>query len=169
MMLDRIRRKLFLSVKVMGSDNLTDNEKSDLGTKELLDILRRGSSALSSEGMDLGYFLKANIQEILEQSKSVDNIRDAKAKKDVLGVAHEVADDCLLNDAEEEERQLLSGVAQVQCRLFEGNWVERRNQDNVQIANEWKALQKRARVDRTIVVDGITMISDHIAPEVVCI
>jgi SWI/SNF-related matrix-associated actin-dependent regulator of chromatin subfamily A member 5 len=166
MMLDRLRRKLFLSVKVMGSEDHTADEKADLGVKELLDILRKGSSALSFQGMDLSTFLKANIEDILERSRSMDSVRDAKAKKDA-NVGGE--DEDLLKDAEEEERRLLSGVAQVHCRVFEGKVVQGRK-GNAQIASEWRELQKRARVDRTVVVNGITVISDHIAPavEAVC-
>src|SRR5262245_25746777 len=100
MMLDRLRRKLFLSVKVMGSDKPSSNESTDLGKAELLDILRRGSSALSQPGMPLTQFLAAGIDEILDASRSRDGVRDAKAKKELDAGA----DEQLLKDADEEER-----------------------------------------------------------------
>lgn len=165
-MLDRIRRKLFLSVKVMGSDSASsDSQNSDLKAKELLDILRKGSNALSrsEDGMGLSHFLGASIDEILEASRSRDDVRDAKLKTE-LGDA-EAVDKALVQNAEEEERALLSGVAQVQSRVFEGRMVQK--QSNKQIAKAWTELQKRARVDRTVTIDGITVIAAHVGPEVV--
>jgi SWI/SNF-related matrix-associated actin-dependent regulator of chromatin subfamily A member 5 len=165
-MLDRVRRKLFLSVKVMGSDSASaDSKNPDLKAKELLDILRKGSSALSrsEDNMEISHFLGASINEILKMSRSCDDVRDAKLKND-LG-EKEAVDKILIKDAEEEERALLRGIAQVQSRMFEGKTVQR--QSNKQIATAWTELQKRARVDRTVVIDGITVIAAHVGPEVV--
>ncbi|KAF8634735.1 hypothetical protein AX15_000747 [Amanita polypyramis BW_CC] len=158
-MSDRIRRKLFLSVKIMSS-NSSSSENTSLGSSELLDILRKGSSALMphDDSMDFGRFLDANVADILQDSKKIEDIRNAKIKHDIDSVKEEGdADEAkLLEDAEEEERRLLSGVAQVQSRFFEGKVVQRKT--NTEIANEWKALQKRARVDRTVSVDGMVFI-----------
>ncbi|KAH7927010.1 hypothetical protein BV22DRAFT_1007877 [Leucogyrophana mollusca] len=164
-MLDRIRRKLFLSLKVMGSGETSsdDSKEAQLGTSELMDILRKGSSALSrsEDGMNLARFLDANIEEIIGDSREKEDVRDAKIKQELGNDTNdEPVDDKLLLDAEEEERKLLSGIAQVQSRLFEGKVVAR-SQNNRQIADEWQELQKRARVDRTVVVDGITVIAAH--------
>ena len=166
-MLDRIRRKLFLSVKVMGgSDNPGSSENNNqLGRSEVMEILRKGSSALSQGGgMDLSQFLDAPIAQILEFSKEKESARDAKIKQELKtegGMDFEF-DQKLLVDAEEEERTLLSGVAQVHSRLFEGQVVKSGN--NKEIAEEWKELQKRARVNRLVIVNGIEVIADHIAP-----
>lgn len=175
-MLDRIRRKLFLSLKVMTSStssSTTTEDNSQLKTTELMDILRKGSSALSRSdvGMDLGTFLDAPIQQILDDSREREGTRDAKLKKELVASDNTPAtdleiDEKILLDAEEEEQKLLSGVAQVQSRLFEGKFVKR-NQDNRQIAQEWQELQKRAHVDRTVVVDGITVIADHMGQSAV--
>lgn len=172
-MLDRIRRKMFLSLKVMSSSTSSSSPNEDntqLKTTELLDILRKGSSALSRSdvGMDLGTFLKAPIQEILDDSREREGVRDAKLKKETVSSHNttEEIDEKTLLDAEEEERKLLSGIAQVQSRLFEGK-VIKRNQNNHQIAQEWHELQKRARIDRTVVVDGITVIADHMGQSAV--
>ncbi|KAH7906758.1 P-loop containing nucleoside triphosphate hydrolase protein [Hygrophoropsis aurantiaca] len=171
-MLDRIRRKLFLSLKVMGSSETQSNESSDtqLKTAELMDILRRGSSALSrsDDGMNLTRFLDAGIEEIIEDSREKEGVRDAKMKQELDGVKDEPVDEKLLLDADEEERKLLSGIAQVQSRLFEGKVVAR-SQDNSQIAKEWQELQKRARVDRTVVVDGITVIAEHLGQSAIIV
>ncbi|KAF8636103.1 hypothetical protein AX17_003808 [Amanita inopinata Kibby_2008] len=160
-MMDRIRRKLFLSLKIMGSDN-SSSQNTSLGSSELLDILRKGSSALTQydNSMGLAEFLDAGIECILQDSKKTEDMRNARIKRDVVGHVKkengDVDDAKLLEDAEEEEKRLLSGVAQVQSRFFEGKIVQRKN--NTEIANEWKDLQKRARVDRTAVVDGMTFI-----------
>lgn len=171
-MLDRIRRKLFLSLKVM-SLNAVDGKESDenaqqLKRAELMDILRKGSGAISREesGMDFGRFSNAPIDAILEESRTREGARDARMRKDLAtredeepAVKSEETGQ-LLQDAEEEERRLLSGVAQVQSRLFEGQVVHRR-QNNQQIAQEWKELQKRARVDRLVMVDGMHVMADY--------
>ena len=143
-MLDRIRRKLFLSVKVMNSDTSASAKGSTLGSTELLDILRKGSSALSNveDGMDLAQFLDAGIEEILSESRSRENMRETKIKHE-LGdskIDNEADDERLLKDAQEEESRLLSGIAQVKCRLFEGKVVNR-VQDNKDIAKEWQDSQ----------------------------
>lgn len=173
-MLDRIRRKLFLSLKVMSSNTAADGKEEEKGQQlkkaELMDILRKGSSAISGEetGMDVGRFLNAPIDAILEESRAREGVRDARMKKDLAIRGDSEIDESavkaeetekLLQDAEEEERRLLSGVAQVQSRLFEGQVVHRR-QNNQQIAQEWKELQKRARTNRLVVVDGIHVVTD---------
>jgi SWI/SNF-related matrix-associated actin-dependent regulator of chromatin subfamily A member 5 len=133
-MLDRIRRKLFLSVKVMGgSDNSSADESSSLGSTELMDILRKGSSALSrsDNGLDLQKFLDADIETILENSRSREGARDAKIKREYKTEIKDEFDgetvEKLLKSAEEEERALLSGIATVRCRLFEGKMVPQNN------------------------------------------
>ena len=166
-MLDRIRRKLFLSVKIMGSNN-SSSENASLDSGELLDILRKGSSALmaSDGGMDLSRFLGASLADILQDSKRTEEMRNVVIKRDVKKEECTENDAKLLEDAEDEERRLLSGVAQVQSRFFEGRMIQRKS--NAEIANEWRDLEKRARVDRAVNVDGMAFIvSAPSAPEVV--
>ncbi|OCH88895.1 hypothetical protein OBBRIDRAFT_733561 [Obba rivulosa] len=168
-MLDRIRRKLFLSVKVMGSSSTPSNDEtsSQLKMSELMDILRKGSSALSTtdDGMNLARFLNAPISVILEDSRARDQSRSAVIKQRE-GETLRYEDQKLVEDAEAEERRLLMGVAQVQSRLFEGR-VIKRAAPNREIAEEWRQLQKRSRTDRIIKVDGMEMIADYMGPEVV--
>jgi len=177
-MLDRIRRKLFLSLKVIGSAEVSPSEDSSLGARELMDILRRGSSALSTDGdeMTLSKFLKAPIEDILEVSRKTDKVKDTKIKSElpvdqVKNVkAEEGADVGLdqqaLRDVEEEEMRLLKGIALVQSRLFEGKVIQR-GSGNKDIARAWEDAQKRAKVDRLVVVDGMHVVAEHIAPLVV--
>ncbi|KIK50982.1 hypothetical protein GYMLUDRAFT_208922 [Collybiopsis luxurians FD-317 M1] len=164
-MLDRLRRKLFLSLKIMGSDNPDSTSNSTgMSSSALLDILRKGSSALlPGDDMDLEKFIRAPIQEILEMSKAREDARDEKIAQSL-----EVRDDAdghaqqLLANAEEEERRLLSGVAQVSCRLFEGRMLERSgDKSNAQIAEEWTNMKKRvSKGKETIVIGGMTFIVD---------
>ncbi|KAG9310832.1 P-loop containing nucleoside triphosphate hydrolase protein [Chiua virens] len=175
-MLDRIRRKLFLSLKVMSSNTTHDGKESDeeaqkLKKTEVMDILRRGSSAISGEetGMNFGRFLNAPIDAILEESRAREGTRNARMRKDLSNggngsdkSAVKQEDEKLLRDIEEEESRLLSGVVQVQSRLFEGQVVSR-PQSNQQIAQEWKEVQKRARTDRLVMVDGMHMVADYVA------
>ena len=164
-MLDRLRRKLFLSVKIMSSDDgSSSSEDVNFGSNELINILRKGSSALAASdvGMNLGRFLEADISDILEASRSLEKSRDAKIKQE-LKIGGGGTNEKLILDAEEEERRLLSGVAQVKSRLFEGRMVNR-HQGNSDIVNEWRDLTKRARADRTIVVDGMTFVTTSPTP-----
>ena len=177
-MLDRIRRKLFLSLKVIGSAEVSSSENSFLGTSELVDILRRGSSALSTDGgeMTLAKFLKAPIEDILEVSRKMDKVKDTKIKSELpanelnkvkIEQGLDVAiDQQALRDVEEEEMRLLKGIALVQSRLFEGKVVQNRS-GNKEIARAWEDVQKRARVDRLVMVDGMPVVADNIAPLVV--
>lgn len=163
-MLDRIRRKLFLSFKVMSSNpdsTSADNSTGSLGSNELMDILRKGSSALtiSDDDMSLAQILQAPLKDILDVSRKRDEVREAKMKFDAEGVQTDK-----MKDVEEEERRLLSGVAQVRSRLFEGEMVMK-YQDNEDIANEWKdtETQKRDRVDNTVLVNGMICVQRPIS------
>ena len=166
-MLDRIQRKLFLSLKVMGSDNpAADETDPQLKMGELLNILRKGSSALQDGAgagtMDIAQFAHAGVDEILEASRERDGARAAKTK--AAEGAPEV-DAKLLRDAEEEERKLLAGVVRVQSRLFEGRIVQQKKRpSNAAIAEEWRAIQKRAHEDRIVKVGGMKMIAAHLGP-----
>ena len=179
-MLDRIRRKLFLSLKVVGSTEVSPSEDSTLGTSELMDILRRGSSALSTDGdgMTLAKFLKAPIEDILEVSRKMDKVKETKIKSELpadrvskveAGDGMDVGlDRQALRDVEDEEMRLLKGVALVQSRLFEGKVVQKeKGSGNKDIARAWEDVQKRAKVDRLAMVDGMQVVAEHIAPLVV--
>ncbi|KAJ6520387.1 P-loop containing nucleoside triphosphate hydrolase protein [Mycena sanguinolenta] len=161
-MLDRIRRKLFLAAKIIGAEGGGQNNDGPQGGSELLSILRRGSSALmhSDDGMDLERFRTASLQEILDVSRARDNVHDARVKHDlnikVEGGAE--TEETLLRSAEEEERELLSGVAKVQTKLFEGAVLERAKAPKEAVKLE--TLRLRQRVDRTVSYSGMTFMLD---------
>lgn len=170
-MLDRIRRKLFLSLKVMNSNTTAageDDHANGLRRNELMSILRKGSSAISGtdNGLSLGSFLSGSTESILQASRTHDSARATKMKKE-LGDAIQAEDEHLLVDADEEEQKLLAGVAQVHSRLFEGKVVDRVAQSNKDIADEWQQLQKRARKNRIVMVDGYEVLAGYLGPDVV--
>ncbi|KAJ6486071.1 P-loop containing nucleoside triphosphate hydrolase protein [Mycena vitilis] len=167
-MLDRIRRKLFLSAKVIGAEAGGGTEGRDAegpqGGSELMAILRRGSSALtrSDDGMDLARFRAASLQEILDVSQAREEVHVARTKHELqmdldVGAADEKA---LLRSAEEEERELLSGVARVQSYLFEGTLLERAKAPKETGLVSLTPQKKRERVDRTVNIGGMSFIVD---------
>ncbi|KAK0184817.1 P-loop containing nucleoside triphosphate hydrolase protein [Armillaria mellea] len=162
-MLDRLRRKLFLSLKIMDGDS-SSSENASLGLTELKDILRKGSSALSSsdDGMNLSRFLDASLSDILDVSRAREDARDAKLKQTTEEDESAVSKDLVLS-AEEEERQLLSGIAQVKCRLFEGKVVEKAT--HVESIALESNIQKRARSNNTVTISGMTFIVDGPSPD----
>jgi len=126
--------------------------------------------------MTLAEFLKASIEDILEVSRKMDKVRDTKIKSELpAGGINKVKvepgmevefNQLALRDVEEEEMRLLKGIALVQSRLFEGKVVQK-GSGNKDIARAWEDVQKRARVDRLVMIDGMPVVSDHIAPLVV--
>ena len=117
-MLDRLRRKLFLSLKVMGSDSTEDGGNDPaLKTRELLDILRRGSSALyRTDALSFSDFRKASIEHILGASRTRDDFRSLKLRKELGQETGEDDENQLLQDAEEDEYELWREVLGLQSR-----------------------------------------------------
>ncbi|KAJ7606891.1 P-loop containing nucleoside triphosphate hydrolase protein [Roridomyces roridus] len=166
-MLDRIRRKLFLSAKIIGGEGSASDGDSaaGLGSSELMSILRRGSSALAQtdDGMDLARFRTAPLQEILDVSRTRADVHDARVKRDLnMEVGVDAKDgEALLKGVEEEEKEMLSGVARVQSYLFEGTILTRvkaPRDDNKHLA---PAHEKRERVDRLVTEGGLSFILDE--------
>ncbi|KAJ7757542.1 P-loop containing nucleoside triphosphate hydrolase protein [Mycena metata] len=167
-MLDRIRRKLFLSAKIIGleaggggggGDGGGEGEsgpQGGVGGSELMSILRRGSSALtrSDDDMDITQFRAASLREILEVSEARTTVHDARVKHELK---IEDAPEEVLKSAEEEERELLSGVARVQSYLFEGTMLERTKEKDESIS---VILGKRERQDRIVQYGGMSFIRD---------
>lgn len=199
-MLDRIRRKLFLSLKVMSSNTTdpssslspssqpssqndqNDNEQGTLKRHELMSILRKGSSAIS-EGVNVGLtfkeFEKMGVEEILEASRRIEDVRAVKIRKEVVGEHVDGEDgekdkeeeEKLAFDAEEEERRLLQGVAQVQSRLFEGRLVANQSKSDKHKKNEHiiddEEKKKRERKRRYVTVQGYDVLADYLEEKVV--
>ncbi|KZO91803.1 hypothetical protein CALVIDRAFT_557967 [Calocera viscosa TUFC12733] len=152
-MLDRIRRKLFLSLRIMNNPgSSSEDDAASMKTDELLSILRNGSSALDAENaaIDFDNFVSAPIDEILRNSRRKQDVREAKIREDVDG---EAMDAQLEQDVAEEQERLLSGVAAVRCRLFEGKLL---TPEAIKSLNEQgPSAEKRARQNRLVMVDGV--------------
>ncbi|KAJ7194037.1 SNF2 family N-terminal domain-containing protein [Mycena pura] len=175
-MLDRIRRKLFLSAKIIGAEAGGGGEEQNAdgpqGGSELMAILRRGSSALthSDDGMDLARFRAASLQEILDVSRAREDVHVARVKHELqmdIGNGDAKEAEQLLQSAEEEERALLSGVARVQSYLFEGTLLERAKPAKDVGVLSLTPLKKRERVDRTVSIGGMSFIVDDSMVETV--
>ena len=178
-MLDRIRRKLFLSLKVMNNDTApsdgtqadgAEEQNGSLKRNELMAILRKGSSAISGvdSGLTLSQFLSLPIEDILQASRVHDDVRATKMKKEVGGDVGGEVEEKMLFDAEEEERRLLQGVAQVQSRLFEGRLVGRaveKKKSDKEVAEEWRQEQKRKRKSRYVNVEGYDVLAEDLELE----
>jgi len=136
-----------------------------------MDILRKGSSALSrsDDGLDLQKFLDADIEAILENSRSREGARDAKMKQEFKTELKDEPDgeaaEKLLKKAEEEERILLSGIAQVRCRLFEGKMILQA-QENKAIGMLVFVLRSWFEIDGAI--GPVAKEWQELGPEVVC-
>ncbi|KAG7443777.1 uncharacterized protein BT62DRAFT_921713 [Guyanagaster necrorhizus] len=127
MVKDCLWRKLFLSLKIMDGDS-SSSENASLGLTELKDILQKGSK----------------------------DARDAKMKQNIGEDESAVAKDLVLS-AEEQEKQLLSGIMQVKCWLFEGNVIE--HMDNT-VSELTLSTQKRTRSNNKVTISGTTFIVD---------
>ncbi|GJJ09319.1 hypothetical protein Clacol_003541 [Clathrus columnatus] len=163
-MLDRLRKKLFLSCKVMtevSKSQESKNKNDGMSTHELLSILRRGTSAVARWGSDssdrgLSAFLSSSLEEILARSKRTGDLRNYKIKQEV-GEACDGED--LSAELEREEKKLLSNVSVVRTRYFEGQWHER---DERALSVEWTEIQKRIRTERLILFNGIESLPDEL-------
>jgi len=124
---------------------------SALKTNELLQILKRGTSALArwegnSSDKNLSAFLFSSLEEILARSKRTEDLREFKIKQEAGG-----HDENLAVDIEEEGKKILTGIAQVQTRLFEGRHHQRSEQA---FAVQWEEMQKKAMEDLPIMVSS---------------
>lgn len=158
----RLRKKLFLSCKVMTeTSNSADSDQDGMGVRELLNILRRGTSAVArweadSSDRGLSAFLSASLEEILTRSKQTEKLRDNKLKHE----AGEMTDnDNLVEELELEEQELLSNVTVVRTRFFEGQWHKK---DEKALNQEWNDIQKRNRSERLVMYNGIASIVDEL-------
>ncbi|GAA5946579.1 hypothetical protein JCM3765_000305 [Sporobolomyces pararoseus] len=179
-MLTRLRKKLYLSAKVMGSmRNLNEQaaaggeadgdeaaQKEDEAPKmsrgELAGILRGGASALgrwsNDDGTDpFNSFKASTIVEIVERGKDRDENKEAGIKLELGENLSEEQKKKLEKEEEEAEALLLAGREAVQSRKFEGKMYGASNSD---IRQEWQEMEgKQARLDksRTTLVDGFAV------------
>ncbi|KZO91804.1 hypothetical protein CALVIDRAFT_335743 [Calocera viscosa TUFC12733] len=119
-MLDRICRKLWLSLRIMNNPGCSsEDDAASMKLDELLSILRNGSSILGAKNsaMDFDNFVSAPIDEILRWSRRKQDLREAQIREDIDDEAMAAM---FKADAKKEKERLLSGVANVESRLVEG-------------------------------------------------
>ncbi|KAJ3007875.1 hypothetical protein HKX48_008895 [Thoreauomyces humboldtii] len=132
-MLGRLQKKLFLAAKV--TEDLQDpNAESEvhMSKGELMSMLRRGARAISRVFETADDFADADVEHMLQKSREFQLLVDGEDEVD---------------DADDFK---LEGMEQVKSRLFEGVTVNKGSIGD--IANEWVALEKRQREERTVKV-----------------
>lgn len=144
------------------TSNDQESKSNLMGMRELLNILRRGTSAVArwdSDSSDRGLstFLSASAEEILTRSKRTGDLRDYKIKQEAGETVDHNED--LSAELETEERKLLSNVSVVRTRFFEGQWHKT---DEKVLNEEWNDIQKRNRTERLVMFNGIASLPDEL-------
>ncbi|SCV74235.1 BQ2448_6667 [Microbotryum intermedium] len=182
--LTRLRKKLYLSAKVMGSmknaaDRAADEEldgpineveKTEddaprMTRGELAQILRGGASALarwsSVEGTDaFTEFKSLSFAELRARGKARDEKKEVGIKLEIGETITPEQKAQLEREEEEAERLLLQGKEAVQARKFEGSMYKA---TNAEIRKEWQETMARSRDSRTVEIDGQMVLKDTIA------
>ncbi|KAG0142765.1 hypothetical protein CROQUDRAFT_662086 [Cronartium quercuum f. sp. fusiforme G11] len=176
----RIRKKLYLSHKIMNYGGGTEEGEMEikrdeilLSTSELCSILRGGTrvfnASSTSEGMEAsteeedeeaanlrsGYttFLKSSFEDIVAKAREEERMAQVKMVGEMTKKT-EGAEEKTRED-EQEEIELLQGIERVRTRLFEGRKYVA-NQSNKNIGADWVDLQRQSRMrkERTTMVNG---------------
>ncbi|KAI5479678.1 nucleosome remodeling complex ATPase subunit (Snf2h) [Pseudohyphozyma bogoriensis] len=177
--LTRLRKKMYLSAKVMGSmrnatssngpedEEVVQQREDDaprMTRNELASILRGGASALGRWGSDSGdayaAFRDTSFADLRERGRQRDEQKEAGLKLEAGEAVDEATKKRLEEEEEEAERLLLEGKEAVQARKFEGAVHKQTNAD---IRNEWQAMVARSSKSRTIMIDGHAVMKDTIA------
>ena len=164
-MMGRIQKKLYLSAKVTESMRdihfnsapkmkkgpggrvvETEDDMPQLGTTELMSLVRRGAQTLAHPEIDVNEMMGWDWPTMLDKCK------DKPA--DQL-----VADPTGSSMKEEDEKKWLSQIEQVQSRLFEGKKHTKTADLNSYggIAQEWARESRRVGKETTIMVDGFAI------------
>ncbi|GAA6057817.1 hypothetical protein JCM3770_004290 [Rhodotorula araucariae] len=179
----RLRKKLYLSVKVMGGmRNATErmeggdgddgeaaaqneDEVPRMTRSELISILRAGTGALAAkwdgaEADAFTSFRNATFSELCERGRQRDSDKDAEIKVELGEEVSEEERARLEREEEEAERALLDGREAIVARKFEGKTYAASNSD---IRKEWEALVKRDSKERVVMIDGHAVAKDSIS------
>ncbi|GAA6009228.1 hypothetical protein JCM11491_004237 [Sporobolomyces phaffii] len=188
-MLTRLRKKLYLSAKVMGAMRnvneraraaadgglLTQDESTQqqeeapkMTRGELAGILRGGAGSLgrwtNSDGSDpFDTFKASTFDEIIERGKARDETKEVGIKLE-LGEVELSQEQKMKLEREEEEAEalLLAGREAVRTRQFQGKLYTASNKD---IRQEWQDMQgKQTRLDksRTVMIGGFAIARESI-------
>ena len=161
-MLGRIQKKLYLSAKVTESmrdinfqsvsqkkkgpgGKVVEDDMPQLGTNQLMSLVRRGAQALAHPELDVNEMLGWDWQTMLEKCKDkpLDNHVLEQSQADITV-------------KEEEEKKWLSQIEQVESRIFQGKKHSKVKDSNGLdgIAQEWAREDRRAGKNTTVVIDG---------------
>ena len=164
-MMGRIQKKLYLSAKVTESmrdihfnsvpktkkgpgGRIIESEEDmpQLGTTELMSLVRRGAQTLAHPEIDVNEMMGWDFPTMLE------NCKDKPAD-------HLVADPSGISVKEDDEKKWLSQIEQVQSRLFEGKRHTKATDVNSYggIAQEWARESRRVGKEMTVMVDGFSI------------
>ncbi|KAK4058436.1 hypothetical protein OIO90_000595 [Microbotryomycetes sp. JL221] len=179
--LTRLRKKLYLSAKVMGSmknaaDRPADEQIDDeaaaeveqneddapkMTRGELAGILRGGAGALarweSEEGDAFQEFKRMSFNDLRERGRQRDERKEFGIK---LEAGEELTDEQraqLEREEAEAEKMLLQGREAVQARKFEGATYKA---TNLEIREEWDQMVARSRDSRTVLIDGHAVLKE---------
>ena len=164
-MMGRIQKKLYLSAKVTESmrdihfnsapktkkgpgGRIIESEEDmpQLGTTELMSLVRRGAQTLAHPEIDVNEMMGWDFSKMLEQCKD-------------KPLDHLVADPSGNSVREDDEKRWLSQIEQVQSRLFEGKRHNKSAELNSygNIAQEWTRESRRVGKETTVMVDGFAV------------
>lgn len=164
-MMGRIQKKLYLSAKVTESmqdihfesatrmkkgpgGNIKEAAEEDmpqLGTNQLMSLVRRGAQALAHPELDVNEMLGWDWPTMLEKCK--DKPLDIHVSEQTqTGVTVK----------EEDEKNWLSQIEQVESRIFQGKKHNKVRESNGfdGIAQEWSREDRRVGKNTTVIVDG---------------
>jgi SWI/SNF-related matrix-associated actin-dependent regulator of chromatin subfamily A member 5 len=158
--LTRLAKKLYLSVKVTTAatkGNSPDDQNAPTFSKyELIKLLRQGTTAITAPPVGDDWAEKP-IEHILKESRA----RQRK-REEMLELTDE--------EAEKMERELLKDQERIRTNLFQGKVLARTNKEitdgnpsSHEIDVEWRNLTKRARTERTVMIDGFAISKESLA------
>ncbi|KAL8712991.1 MAG: hypothetical protein Q9220_002851 [cf. Caloplaca sp. 1 TL-2023] len=159
-MLGRIQKKLYLSAKVAetmqsgynptqlkqgspGQNAASDDDNPQLGTNQLMSLVRRGARALAHPELDIDQMLGWDFSTMLEKCK--DKPADAVVAKDT-GANPTVTED--------DEKEWLEQIEHVRSRVFQGKVYTKSKGDYSSIAKDWSRADRRVGKETTVMVDG---------------
>ncbi|KAL9096943.1 MAG: hypothetical protein Q9165_000907 [Trypethelium subeluteriae] len=144
-MLGRIRKKLYLSVKVSPRKSTNEialaeerAELSSLGSSELKSLLRKGTQTLSHDEVDVNAMLSWDFETMLERCRG--NPADVERA--------DAVDDTTLD-----EEAWLSSIERVESAVFDGHYYKRKRTEPDSSQSLIAPLSKRERKQRTIEVE----------------
>ena len=163
-MMGRIQKKLYLSAKVTESmrdihfqsatkkkgprgrlSEGTEDDMPQLDTTQLMSLVRRGAQALTRPEIDVNDMLSWDFSTMLKECK--DQPADIHVSEQTqVGVSVK----------EEDEKQWLAQIEQVEARVFDGKKHSKIKASNGfdGIAQEWSREDRRVGKNTTVIIDG---------------